>query len=88
MLAQLRLGFSDLNAHLYVKGCINSPICNCGTSAETINHYFLVCLNYSNNRQILLNSVSKTTPLPITSHLFHQQIDFSSFLAYFVVVHQ
>ena len=63
MLAQLRLGFSDLNAYLYVKGCINW-----GTSAETINLFFLEGSNYSNNRQIL-NDVSNTTPLPIYFYL-------------------
>ena len=70
MLTQLRLGFSDLNTHIYVKGCINSPFCNCGISAKTIKHFFLKCPKYSNIRQILFNSVSNTTSLPITANLF------------------
>ena len=41
--ARLRLGNSALNTHLFLKGCISSPLCACGTSNETVGHFFLSC---------------------------------------------
>ena len=41
VLSQLRLRFSNLNEHLFSKGCIDSPQCRCSGSFETVKHYFI-----------------------------------------------
>ena len=36
-----------------------NPICSCGLNIETTCHYILLCANFTNERSILLNIVSK-----------------------------
>ena len=40
-LAQIRLEFSNLNKHLFVKGCLNSSQCECTEAVGTPPHNFL-----------------------------------------------
>ena len=53
-LSQLRLGFSNLNEHLFSKGCTASPECGCSNGVETTKHYFTDCILYNAIRQELL----------------------------------
>ena len=51
---RLRLGNSALNAHLFSNGCISSPLCSCGTSNETVEHFLLSCPRFAALRVTLL----------------------------------
>ena len=44
--AQLRLNVNSLNSSLYVRQLSASPLCSCGSEAETTKHYFLCCPRY------------------------------------------
>ena len=57
IIAQLRVGFSNLNSHLYDKGCSNSPYCKCEDHIEDPTHYFFKCKLYAEARAILLNNI-------------------------------
>jgi len=56
--AQLRADFSNLNGHLYSKGCIETSSCTCGYFCEDTAHYLLHCPLYTIPRQILLHRLS------------------------------
>ena len=62
ILSQMRVGFSNLNYHLYSKNCVESPACSCGCRNETVQHYFFHCPNHSLQRQRLMNDLSQITP--------------------------
>ena len=40
---RLRLGMSQLSAHLFPFGFVDSPRCSCGVPHETVSHYLLDC---------------------------------------------
>jgi hypothetical protein len=66
VIAQLRIGFSDLNAHLFDKGCIESPECLCGSRREDIRHFAWMCPKFNDLRQIMLikvNEMNLTVPI-------------------------
>ena len=70
IIAQLRIGFSDLNAHLYNKGCTNVPSCECGYIREDIRHFMLLCPLYNILRQNMLANLSHLNlNVPITLKL-------------------
>jgi len=48
--ARIRLGCSDLNAHLHDRYLINTHKCPCGSRSETAYHYFFSCQKYTNLR--------------------------------------
>lgn len=68
ILNQMRLGFSDLNHHLFSKGCIPHPTCSCGYHSEDLGHYFFQCHLFENQRHSLLQNLSKILPpdTPVT----------------------
>ena len=51
---RLRLGISQLSAHLFLFGFVESPRCFCGVTHETVPHYFLDCPLYAAQRERLL----------------------------------
>ena len=53
---RLRMGMSQLNAHLFPYSLSESPDCSCG-SRESIVHYFFECPHYAAQRYSLLVSV-------------------------------
>lgn len=57
VIAQLRIGFSDLNAHLHYRGCIESPTCQCGHRREDTRHFIWACPAYEQIRQSMLNII-------------------------------
>ncbi len=59
VIAQLRIGFSDLNSHLFEKGCSESPRCSCGRRCENICHFIWYCPIYTELRQSLLAELHK-----------------------------
>ena len=46
-MAQMRMGFSNLNHDLYQKNCVDSPVCHCAQSNEDLTHYFMSCTSYT-----------------------------------------
>jgi hypothetical protein len=48
--ARIRLGCSDLNAHLDDRYLIDNPKCSCGSRSERAYHYLFMCKNYTNLR--------------------------------------
>ena len=69
ILSQLRLGFSDLNFHLFSKGCVDSAQCSCSLGVETIEHYFLVCPQYQVARETLLTGLRNVVQSNVTPTL-------------------
>ena len=60
LLTRLRVGFSHLREHKFRHGFLDTvdPFCSCSTnSIETTEHFLLHCSNYSNDRNILFNSL-------------------------------
>lgn len=56
---RLRLGNSALNYNLYRMNCVPSPLCACGISNETVEHFFLHCDRFAAARNILLTSAAQ-----------------------------
>ncbi len=54
VIAQLRIGFSDLNSHLFNKGCAESPLWLCGNVYKDTKHFLMICPLYDNKRTTLL----------------------------------
>ena len=52
---QLRTGHCGLNSYLHCFGLADSPRCNCGTGHETVEHFFLECPLYREQRTELRN---------------------------------
>ena len=66
LLTRLRVGLSHLRAHKYTHNFkdTTNPICPCGLNeSETLEHYMLFCLSYSDPRKQLFNSLCKTISL-------------------------
>ena len=51
LLSRIRCGNSDLNANLYRRNLVESPMCECGETAETEIHYLLHCQNHVISRR-------------------------------------
>ncbi len=59
VIAQLRIGFSDLNYHLFNKGCAEHPLCFCGNVCEDTIHFRMICPLYDNIRTTLLTRLQQ-----------------------------
>ncbi len=59
VIAQLRIGFSVLNSHLFNKGCVESPLCLCGNVCEDTKHFLMICPLYGNIRTTLLTRLQQ-----------------------------
>ena len=59
-LTKLRVDFSDLRLHKsdHRFNC-DSPTCTCGRSLEPVEHFFLHCQFYADQRSVLIDSVSQ-----------------------------
>ena len=54
---RLRTGCSSLNADLFSKNVVDSPLCQCRETEDTF-HFFFKCPKYSHARSVLFNSIS------------------------------
>ena len=63
---QLRLGNSDLNAHLYQIQKHPHPHCQCGHKTETTTHFILHCPLYAPQRQALFQNISAELSINFT----------------------
>ena len=59
-ISRLHLGLSHLCGHKFKHNFLAShnPICSCGLDIEITYYYLFHCLNFTNERSILLNIVS------------------------------
>ena len=59
LLTRLRIGFSHLKEHKFKHNFQDSvdPLCSCGNDIESTVHFFLHCLNFTTQRQTLLNKL-------------------------------
>ena len=55
---KLRVGMTDLNAHLYSIQQISAPICECGNVSETTNHFITQCPIHEQCRTRLYRTIS------------------------------
>ena len=46
----------DLNNNLSSRCLKGDPACECGAANETVDHYFLRCLRFSTQRDVITNS--------------------------------
>ena len=60
LLTRLRVDFSDLRLHKFNHrfNC-DSPMCTCGRGFESVEHFFLQCQFYADQRGVLIDSVSE-----------------------------
>ena len=90
--AKIRMGCSGLNSHLHV--CLmlhvtDDPSCVCGAEIESPKHYFLYCPRYIGQRNKLINSLMRCTPVNINIILFgNNDVDFDTNKEIFRAVHQ
>jgi hypothetical protein len=63
--AQLRSGFSDLNGHLLLKGCVKNGACKCGFPTEDTKHYLLDCNLYDLTRQNMFLKLRLKVPVKV-----------------------
>jgi hypothetical protein len=54
--ARPRLYFHVLNEYLFKSNCLSSPLCHCGMSSESVQHYFLHCPRFAAQRNLFLAS--------------------------------
>ena len=66
---RLRTKCSALNADLFSKGVVISPVCHCGLIENTY-HYFFACPSYQKSRLELFNTVSQICNLTLNNFLF------------------
>mgnify|MGYP001793358012 CR=1 FL=1 len=59
-LTRLRVSFSHLREHKFKHNFQDTlnPLCDCSLSIESTEHFFLSCSNFTQHRQILLNSLN------------------------------
>ena len=60
---KLRLGMSDLNAHLYSIQKSETPLCSCSNIIETTNHFIIHCTLYAQQRNTLNDTLSSILQL-------------------------
>jgi hypothetical protein len=63
---QLRVGFSNLNYDLFLKGCVTESKCVCGAEKEDLDHFFSHCYLYDDIRKVMfadILSVSRNVSL-------------------------
>ena len=70
--ARLRMRCSSLNAHLFSKNIIDSPLCACGSFEDT-HHFLLSCARYAVLRQELVNKITPICQLSLNVLLFGNQ---------------
>ena len=60
LLTRLRIDFSDFRLHKFDHrfNC-DSPACTCGRGLESVEHFFLHCHFYADQRRVLIDSVSE-----------------------------
>ena len=63
-LARLRIDLDHLREHKFKHSFLDTlnPICTCGFDIETLNHFFLQCPRFTNERQNLLLKIEKNIP--------------------------
>ena len=87
--AQLRMGRSKLNAHLFAIGVIDSDMCACSTGIEDLNHYFMSCPLFADQRIVLFDSLA-IYPINITTKILlegAEQLTFEQNRMLFSMVH-
>ena len=58
---RLRVGRSFLNQHSFTVGHSDTPVCQCGRN-ESVDHYLNNCQLYTQERNLLYQSISKLVP--------------------------
>ena len=59
LLTRLRVDFSDLKGDKFRHNFnCNDPTCSCGTGSENVEHYLLHCPLFSEQREVLLDSIT------------------------------
>ena len=53
---RFRLFHCTLNHYLSLINCVPSPLCSCGSTSETVSHFFLDCGRYAAHCAVLFAS--------------------------------
>ena len=63
-ITRLRVGFGHLGEHKFKHSFLDTfnPICVWGLDARTLNHFFLYCQRFTNERQNLLLKIERIIP--------------------------
>jgi hypothetical protein len=68
--ARLRMGHSQLYAHLFQIGLSESSECNCGHGIEGMWHYFFLCPHHAIHRDVLHRKVSTYATFSLKTVVF------------------
>ena len=79
-LTRLRMSFSHLREHKFKHNFQDTlnPLCYCSLSIESTEHFFLSCVNFNQQRQILLNSLNQLD----INNMDYQNKDLSNLLLF------
>ena len=69
MHTRLKTHCSALSQHLHSKNIVDDPKCICGQIEDT-NHFIFECINYVDQRNIMLNELDEFEHLPLNVLLF------------------
>ena len=83
----LKLGHISLNDSLYKIKILDSPQCQCGFERQNLDHILWCCINFSQERKVLLDKLAKYNlfpPLTVNTFLVKPNIKVMKFLLDFV----
>ena len=87
--ARMRMGCSELNAHLFRNHVIDSPACACGDIYEDAYHYLFVCPRYLVQRDKMITAVCQITSCTIGCLLYgSNNVDIKTNIEIFEHVHR
>ena len=87
--AQLRMNYSNFNAHLHSLHVIDSPACACSHRIEDTAHFFLDCPVYYVQRLALRNNLSRFSHFRLETLLYGENnLDYNTNVAIVQMVHE
>ena len=84
---RLRLAISDLNYALFRRHLLEDPICSCGYTAETSEHFLLHCLLYDSIRNKTINKLDENERNINTLVFGNDQLHLETNKKIFAIVH-
>ena len=88
--ARMRMGCSKLNSDLFNNlHVLDSPWCHCRASSETTEHYLLSCHLWTNQRDIMIDSIQGLMPVTTDNLLFgNREVSLEVNKQVFMAVHK
>ena len=84
---RLRLAISDLNYDLFRRHLLEDPMCSCGYTAETSEHFLLHCRLYNSIRNKTINTLDENERNINTLLFGNDQLHLETNMNIFAIVH-